>query len=386
AVCELFRREAVRKGLHMGVRIDPALPPLVIVDEMRVRQIVANLLCNAIKFTDHGSVSITVELLDEATDRCQVAIRVRDTGIGIASEHLPKLFQPFTRYHSEQVWRDGARLSLAISAQLASLMGGELRADSCLGEGSTFTLHLPVQRVVTPVEPPKLAGSPSSIQTSALRVLVAEDNEINQQVTLQLLRVLGHQVTVVANGREALHAVQHGQFDVVLMDLQMPEMDGEEATCHIRALGNRIRQPRIIALTAYAFAGIRERCLAAGMDGFLNKPVRLHDLRDALHPPTDQRDQMAHSIATDGELVIDCATFNELLTALGGNQIETRLTTYELIRREFQQQLDQVTVAIAQRDREQVRQIAHRLKGGARQVGAVLVAAAAQALERAATT
>ncbi|ACL26589.1 PAS domain-containing protein [Chloroflexus aggregans] len=385
-VCELFRREAVRKGLHMGVRIDPALPPLVIVDGVRVRQIVTNLVSNAIKFTDHGSVSITVELLDVADDRCQVAIRVSDTGIGITSEHLPKLFQPFIRYRSEQVRRDGARLGLAISAQLASLMGGELRADSRLGEGSTFTLSLLMQRVVAPVEPSKSVGSPSSVQTPALHILVAEDNEINQQVALHLLRVLGHHVTVVANGREALHSVQHGQFDVVLMDLQMPEMDGEEVTRQIRALGNRIRQPRIIALTAYAFAGIRERCLAAGMDGFLNKPVRLQDLRDALHPPTDRRDQMAHSITTDEELVIDWATFNELLAALGGDQIEIRRTTCALIRHEFQQQLDQVTVAIARRDREQVRQIAHRLKGGARQVGAVLVAAAAQALERAATT
>lgn len=217
-------------------------------------------------------------------------------------------------------------------------------------------------------------------------MLVAEDNEINQQVALHLLCVLGHHVTIVANGREAVQAVQHHPFDVVLMDLQMPEMDGEEATRQIRALGDQIRQPRIIALTAYAFAGMRERCLAAGMDGFLNKPVRLQDLHQALQPRVQTMMPITSASPAVRDQVIDWKIFSELLAALGEDQVEMAAKARELIRREFQQQLEQLASSIAYADTEQTRRIVHRLKGGAHQVGAVRVVAAAQALEHAAAS
>lgn len=380
AVITLFRRDAERKGLAFTAAIDPALPSLVMTDGTRLRQILINLVSNAIKFTDRGSVLITADVVDPNADQPQVALAVHDTGIGIAAEQLPRLFQPFTQLDGERTRRGGAGLGLAISAQLAHVMGGELSVASQPGRGSTFTLRLPVERFAAP------ETAPTSELAASLRVLVAEDNAINQQVALHLLRVLGHHVTIVANGREAVQAVQSHPFDVVLMDLQMPEMDGEEATRQIRVLGDQIRQPRIIALTAYAFAGMRERCLAAGMDGFLNKPVRLQDLRQALQPYTQPMKPITGASPVVRDQVIDWEVFNELLAALGSDQVEMAVKARELIRREFQQQLEQLASSIAHADPEQIRRIAHRLKGGARQVGAVRVAAAAQAIEQAAAS
>lgn len=384
AVMTLFHDNVSRKGLVFETVIDPAVPPLVMTNSTRLRQILINLVSNAVKFTDRGGILITVNASHPTADRYQLVITVHDTGIGIPSEQLPRLFQPFTQLDSERARRGGAGLGLAISAKLANLLGGTLSVESQLGVGSTFTLRLLVQAFTAlssaPAAKPELLPEPSS----SLRVLVAEDNEINQQVVLHLLRVLGHQVTVVANGLEAVQAVQKHSFDVVLMDLQMPEMDGEEATRRIRALGDQIRQPRIIALTAYAFAGVRERCLAAGMDGFLTKPVRLQDLRDTLQPRTTQMTAAFGVPSAVHDQVIDWEVFGELVRVLGSNEMDIAATARELIRREFQQQLDQVTTAIAHADSEQVRRIAHRLKGGARQVGAVRVAAAAQTLEQAA--
>lgn len=386
SVMTLFHRDAERKGLAFTAAIDPALPSLVMTDGTRLRQILINLVSNAIKFTDRGSVLITVDMVDPNADQPQVALAVRDTGIGIAAEQLPLLFQPFTQLDSERTRRGGAGLGLAISAQLAQVMGGELSVASQPGQGSTFTLRLPVERFAAPVTASAPEEAPVPELPASLRVLVAEDNEINQQVALHLLRVLGHHVTIVANGREAVQAIQHHPFDVVLMDLQMPEMDGEEATRQIRALGDQIRQPRIIALTAYALAGMRERCLAAGMDGFLNKPVRLQDLRQALQPHAQPMMPITGASPVVRDQVIDWEVFSELLAALGSDQVEMAIKARELIRREFQQQLEQLASSIAYADTEQTRRIAHRLKGGARQVGAVRVAAAAQALEQAAAS
>lgn len=386
AVITLFRRDAEWKGLAFNAAIDPALPSLVMADGTRLRQILINLVSNAIKFTDRGSVLVKVDMANPNPDRPQVTIAVRDTGIGIAAEQLPRLFQPFTQLDVERARRGGAGLGLAISAKLAHVMGGELSVASQPGQGSTFTLRLPVQWFAAPEAAPAPEETSTPELSASLQVLVAEDNEINQQVALHLLCVLGHHVTIVANGREAVQAVQHHPFDVVLMDLQMPEMDGEEATRQIRALGDQIRQPRIIALTAYAFAGMRERCLAAGMDGFLNKPVRLQDLHQALQPRIQTMMPITSASPAVRDQVIDWKIFSELLAALGEDQVEMAAKARELIRREFQQQLEQLASSIAYADTEQTRRIVHRLKGGAHQVGAVRVVAAAQALEHAAAS
>ncbi|MEF3274570.1 MAG: PAS domain-containing protein [Chloroflexus sp.] len=387
AVVSLFRRDAAFKGLFLDVVLEPSLPRQMLTDGARLRQILINLVSNAVKFTDRGGVWIVVTTSVATDGRHELQITVRDSGIGIPAVQLPRIFQPLTQLDRDQARRSGAGLGLAVSAQLAQMMGGSLQVESQEGVGSTFTLQLPVQILATNEATSALVPDAASTSTHKLRVLVAEDNEVNQQVVLQLLRVLGHQVTVVSNGVEAVQAVQRQAFDVVLMDIQMPEMDGEEATRRIRALGDQIRQPRIIALTAYAMAGMRERCLAAGMDGFLNKPVRLQDLHATLQPHVRQLGTAADagaSVATSDQ-VIDWNVFGELLAVLGTDQAEALATTRALIQREFQQQLEQLMAAITSQDIEQARRIAHRLKGGARQVGAVQVAMAAQRLEQAAS-
>ncbi|RMG46424.1 MAG: PAS domain S-box protein [Chloroflexi bacterium] len=383
AVLNLFKREADQKGLLIEAVIDPHLPALIVSDPARLRQMLMNLVSNAIRFTDRGGVLITASVIGMATDHPQVEIAVRDTGTGISAQQRSHLFQPFNHVDNDQTRQSGAGLGLAISAQLAHLMGGELTVAGQPGQGSTFTVTLPLQPVA--YSPPVTAGqSVASGQSAVLRVLVAEDNEINQQVVLRLLQALGHQVTIVANGVEAVQKVQQQSFDVILMDVQMPEMDGEEATRRIRALGNQIQQPRIIALTAYALADVRERCLAAGMDGFLTKPVRLQDLRNALSTnPVPSQPSTVNTWQSDP--VIDWTVFGELLTALVDQQPEIVTRTLALIQHEFQQQLDQLRVSIARGDVEQVQRLAHRLKGSARQIGAVRVAHAAKALEHAAT-
>ncbi|MGQ9875425.1 MAG: PAS domain-containing protein [Chloroflexus sp.] len=384
AVLNLFKREADQKGLLIEAVIDPHLPALIVSDPARLRQMLMSLVSNAIKFTDRGGVLITVSVVvGIATDRSQVEIAVRDTGTGISAQQCSRLFQPFNHVDNDQTRQSGAGLGLAISAQLAHLMGGELTVAGQLGQGSTFTVTLPLQPVA--YSPPVTAGqSVASGQSAVLRVLVAEDNEINQQVVLRLLQALGHQVTIVANGVEAVQKVQQQSFDVILMDIQMPEMDGEEATRRMRALGNQIQQPRIIALTAYALADVRERCLAAGMDGFLTKPVRLQDLHNALST-TPMPSQPSTVNTWQSDPVIDWTVFGELLTALGDQQPEIVTRTLALIQHEFQRQLDQLRVSIGCGDVEQVQRLAHRLKGSARQIGAVRVAHAAKALEHAAT-
>jgi len=382
-VLNLFKREADQKGLLIEAVIDPHLPALIVSDPARLRQMLMNLVSNAIRFTDRGGVLITASVIGMATDHPQVEIAVRDTGTGISAQQRSHLFQPFNHVDNDQTRQSGAGLGLAISAQLAHLMGGELTVAGQPGQGSTFTVTLPLQPVA--YSPPVTAGqSVASGQSAVLRVLVAEDNEINQQVVLRLLQALGHQVTIVANGVEAVQKVQQQSFDVILMDVQMPEMDGEEATRRIRALGNQIQQPRIIALTVYALADVRERCLAAGMDGFLTKPVRLQDLRNALSTnPVPSQPSTVNTWQSDP--VIDWTVFGELLTALVDQQPEIVTRTLALIQHEFQQQLDQLRVSIARGDVEQVQRLAHRLKGSARQIGAVRVAHAAKALEHAAT-
>jgi PAS domain S-box-containing protein len=288
------------KGLDLTVQYGPDVPRHFIGDSGRIRQVLINLVNNAIKFTQKGHIVIDVRAEEQVNEELLLRIIVEDTGIGIPSDTLDSLFKPFVQADASTTRRyGGTGLGLAISKRLVEMMRGTIGASSRMGEGSAFwfTLCLPLDKQFTGVAVPMaekvalhLPAESGATQTALpktarwgrpLRVLVVEDNIMNQRVTLLMLTELGCHVDLAANGRESIEIIELLPFDMVFMDCEMPEMDGFEATREIRRLQGDKHLP-IIAMTAYALQGDREQCLAAGMDDYLSKPVKLEDFQAAL--------------------------------------------------------------------------------------------------------
>ncbi len=285
-VGELMRAGAEAKGLTVSVSVSGGDVDHVIGDAGRIRQIVTNLLNNAIKFTQQGGVRVVASGIPSAEGRACWQVDVIDTGIGIPAERLPDLFNRFTQADTSTTRRyGGTGLGLAICRQLAGLMHGEVTATSTVGQGSTFRLVLDLPLAVVE-EPAPVAAAPRALPAAealpGLRVLLAEDNVFNQKVAQMTLARFGCRVDTVANGAEAVRLAREAPYDVILMDCQMPEVDGYAATGLIRQLTGSAGTVPIVAMTAHAMPGDRERCLAAGMDDYLSKPVRADDLRDML--------------------------------------------------------------------------------------------------------
>jgi PAS domain S-box-containing protein len=261
---------ATEKGLALHVEIDNALPQRLLGDPLRLRQILLNLISNAIKFTSHGSVDLRASVRDG-----HFCCAVVDSGIGINAEQMSRLFAPFSQADSSTTRNyGGSGLGLTISRRLAGLMGGTLKAASEASKGSAFTLCLPLEEATGAVPPaPTFTATPEKEESLAgARVLLVEDNAVNQHIGRTLLGKLGLEVTVAANGQEALDLVEQQSFNLVLMDIHMPVMDGIEATHHLRERYSATELP-IVAMTADAFAEDRERCIAAGMNDHIAKPL-----------------------------------------------------------------------------------------------------------------
>ena len=282
SVVEMLAERAQRKGLKLICQIVSGVPPVTRGDPHRLRQVLVNLVGNAIKFTERGEVMVNLEL--ESDTGAAVVLRgtVRDTGIGIEPKVQALLFQAFSQADSSHARRfGGTGLGLAITRQLVELMGGTIGVDSTPGQGSTFSFTValaPSDRVLVACGRMN-AQAPASLPNSAtprqgIHVLLVEDNPVNQQVTLCMLENSGYRIDVVENGRQALQALSATHYDLVLMDCQMPEMDGFEATRQWRVLEQSRGSDRIpiVAVTANALYGDREACLASGMDDFLSKP------------------------------------------------------------------------------------------------------------------
>ncbi len=282
---ELVRHKAVERKLGLVVDIADDVPAIVRGDPTRLRQVLLNLLGNALKFTAKGEVRLTVGRRGAE----ELHFAVRDTGIGLTAEGMGKLFRDFSQADSSTARQyGGTGLGLAISKRLAELMGGTMGAESeGAGRGSTFRFHIRAEAVAA--EPPvaRPAGGaaidPQMAGRHPLRILLAEDNLVNHKLALRLLGQMGYSADVAVDGREAVERVERQPYDVVLMDVQMPEMDGLEAARRIRAAGKPGERPRIVAMTANAMQGDREECLAAGMDDYLAKPIRVEDLVQALN-------------------------------------------------------------------------------------------------------
>jgi signal transduction histidine kinase/ActR/RegA family two-component response regulator len=281
-VVDLMRGAAHARGNTLLLTADASLPGAVRSDPGRIRQVLLNLLSNAVKFTHDGEVTVRVDHTREG-GRVWLRVSVEDTGIGISPEALAQLFQPFTQADASTTRRfGGTGLGLAISRRVADLLGGVIVVDSEPGRGSKFTLRVPVEAVAPSGEveiPVRVGTIPGHGQK--LRVLVAEDNPVNQKVVSLMLERMGHRVDVVCNGAEALEALARAPYDAVLMDVQMPDIDGVTAARIIRARERGRRTP-IIALTANADEAEERRCLDVGMDDFLPKPLRRERLEASL--------------------------------------------------------------------------------------------------------
>jgi PAS domain S-box-containing protein len=304
----LFKPKAQEKKINFDVEVSRRIPENVIGDPTRVSQIVVNLLSNAFKFTERGYVALTTELFDDNTDFATIKITVKDTGIGIENQELPRIFQRFQQAQDDTTrLYGGSGLGLAIVKNLVEAMGGFVEADSKVGFGSTFSVILPFKKAPdvqfqisnfkfqkdhTPpqylsdlnatsknsdVQTSNVKRQTNTLQTSNLkrqnpRILVVEDNPMNQRLAALLLSDWGYEYDIVEDGQRAVDVVQKIDFQLILMDIQLPIMDGYEATAIIR---NTLKNPiPIIATTAHAFAGEREKCIAAGMNDYIPKPLQ----------------------------------------------------------------------------------------------------------------
>ncbi|WP_310468163.1 ATP-binding protein [Sphingomonas sp.] len=381
---DMYSSAAARKGLHLSLALDCPASPVVRGDSVRLQQVLCNLISNAVKFTAAGHVTVTVAgRPGDGPLQCW-RVAVEDSGIGIRAAEQKRLFQPFTQADNAR-GHGGTGLGLSISRWLVEAMGGTLRLVSRPARGSTFSFELALAAGTPWAEAaaasPAGDGQPDS-PLRALRVLVAEDNAISQLVVGAMLKRLGHQATCVANGRLAVEAALAEPFDCILMDMQMPEMDGLAATRAVRASAGPCADAPIIALTADASAERRRFYDNAGLTGFMTKPINSEELRARLSAIAQQPARFA--VPPDDAMPpaaspLDPRRLEELRGVLGPRRVEALL---KLLERELVDRTATIRRLAAKPDLTPLRHEAHSLKGAALSMGATAVGAAAAALER----
>jgi two-component system sensor histidine kinase BarA len=405
--CILFYTPSAQsKGLRLILEIDRDLPANLMGDPSRIRQILANLLGNAIKFAHSGTVAVTVKYLDGSDGSAHVEICVADTGIGMTDEQLGQLFQPFSQGDASITRRyGGTGLGLAISRRLVEMMNGTIAVESAPGKGSRFTISLCLKEAggdtallsPRPVEslgissPSPLPGE-ENIPPVQLHILVADDNEINRKLNTILLRQWGIAVDEAADGIAALEACGRQHYDLILMDVHMPAMDGIEATRRIRILQEGGKATPVVALTANALSGDRERYLAAGMDDYLEKPLTEEALRKTIEKWVPLAPVCAQSAGKKEEWSVEedfpASPHSDLPIIDGGLGMERAggcrqswLASLRMQLAELPPCLDALQAALSASDFEKVEALAHRLRGGALYCGISALEIAAMRLE-----
>lgn len=384
------------KGLELGFRIDPKVPRHLRGDPMRLGQVLINLINNAIKFTETGEVSVRVGLIDADADGASLRFEISDTGIGIPAERRDALFQPFSQIDDSTTRRfGGTGLGLSICKQLVEMMGGEIGVDSAPDQGSRFHFSARFGVAAAPASPlpthePRAPRDFDAIRGA--RVLLVDDVELNREVAIELLRGTGVRVDVATNGREAVDKVARGDYALVLMDIQMPVMDGLAATRAIRA-DPRARDLPIVAMTAHAMSGDREESLAAGMNDHLTKPIDPDALRATLLRWIAPIAGAASAPAPAREAGLETVDDDDALPPLDGIDSARGLANHmhrpafyrRILSRfnaEFGTAAEEIGAALSAGDRERARRSAHSVKSAAATIGAEELAGHARVLEQ----
>jgi two-component system, sensor histidine kinase len=373
-VLALVSDTAVRNRVELYCALESTIPPLV-GDATRFKQVLLNLVGNAVKFTRGGQVRIEARVVERSDETVMLRVEVHDTGIGISPEILPELFAPFTQADGSTTRRfGGTGLGLTIAKQLTELMGGTIGVKSSPGLGSTFhfTLRFGVGSTTTRTVAP-LRSAPSAPRRQRGRILVAEDNRVNQEVASATLRKLGFTVDIVSTGRAAYEATLHRDYDAVLMDRHMPELDGLEATRMIREREGADSRLPIIALTASAMAGAREECLAAGMDGYVSKPFGAAELVTALAPYIGSSQPPAHPLraVTTSRPTALSRRLDEVARELGDAVARSMARAFA---EDAPRLLSETENAAFHRDYPTLERAAHALRSSSATMGAELVA------------
>ncbi len=379
ATIELLSFQAREQGLELGVLIDSDVPVLLKGDIGRLRQIITNLIGNSIKFTPRGSVALNIHLAPPGEQKTMLRFEVTDCDIGIPADKLESIFEPFTQADSSTTRKfGGSGLGLAISKQLAEMMGGEIGVESLEGGGSKFwftaLFGMPSAEELaahTALTRPAAQIIQNATARQDIRVLLAEDDPVNQLVAEGFLTQLGYPVDIVENGREALRMLSERDYSLVLMDCQMPEMSGLEATAVIRDPGSKVRNHAVplIALTANALKGDRERCLAAGMDDYLAKPLYIEALAEMLVKWSAKLPQIGPAVFDEAGLLLRHDGYGALTRQIALLFV-SKAPGY----------IAGIQDSLLQGDNLGVQFQAHKLKGSAATLGADKLAAAAAEL------
>jgi PAS domain S-box-containing protein len=397
----LFAPMAQNKGLRLVAMCDPEVPRWLVGDPLRLRQVLSNLLSNAIKFTGHGEVHLCLQYLETNEEGIRLRWSVSDTGIGMDEDTQARLFQPFTQGDDSIARRfGGTGLGLSISRHLVERMGGRLKIESTPEVGSRFFFEIRLAVAQAPSEHPvadspalQAANAAAELNLRGRRILVAEDQPINQRIINDMLRLFGAEVTLARNGHEALRCLAEGDFELVLMDIQMPEMDGLSATEHLRGNPAWAGLP-VIALTAGVTTNERERIRTAGLSDLLAKPLRLHELKSILGrwlPPRPSDDNQPVSPTLNPSAPakpksdppgFDRPGFDrEHLYALLGDRTECNAFLHDFAQ-SVHGDIETIAAALARDNTAEARAISHRLRGAAGNVGANRLSTAAERLEQ----
>ena len=374
--------QAQEKSLNLTLDIDPEMPRCVMGDPGRLRQVIMNLAGNAVKFTESGDVSVRATALHSKGPVNLVEIEVSDTGIGIKQESLITIFDKFTQADNSTTRQfGGTGLGLAITKQLVEMMGGEIKVDSSIGFGSTFTVRIPFTEGEVQTKPSTEKHDfdllnehiiDDALICEDVRLLIVEDDEINREVSTRFLKKLGITNYVCAvNGKDCLEKFEEGQFNLILMDCQMPEMDGYEATQIIRSVEEAtLDRVPIIATTANAMVGDKEKCIQAGMDDYISKPLKLDSLKKLLSRYVAFED--SYDMASDsGIFDDDCPPVDlEHFATFAGDDWKDQKELFELFILHAKEDIKTLLSCLESEDVGLWRQAAHKLKGASSNLGA----------------